>query len=409
MNGCYTKLLSNLAVVLSFYLLLFFIFYFSVALHNPGLLSERSFLNWDSQHYFSIVQNGYQPYSTAFFPLFPLSWKLLGFSPIAISIVNGLVFIFSFSILATAMSFTRKELLLCSSVPCLMFMFLPYTEAFFFACTTLLLAGYYRNNLILVALGFFLCGLCRPVSYFFLPAMIITEIFLQSDRRIFYKRVIIFSSCIAVSLFVTLYIQYVYTGEWFDFFKSQEKWDNHFRIPSFPLTSWAGGKIVSLDASALLAGMLAALASLFLLRNKIVMKRKESISPSVLFSLIYLAEVAVFVLFFRGGSLFSLNRFVYATAFFSVALVWFLRSVQFSMKWWSIFLVASNVFWLLFASYVHIQVVLYFFALSVFLSLFYLSAIKGRIGTLFLAILLLLSASLQVYFFYRFLSYEWVA
>jgi hypothetical protein len=212
-----------------------------------------------------------------------------------------------------------------------------------------------------------------------------------------------------VSLFATLYIQHSYTGEWFDFFRSQEKWDNRFRIPTLPLTSWAGGKIVCLDASALLTGILAGIALLLLIRKKINGKAVPGASSAAVFSLIYLAEVAVFVLFFRGGSLFSLNRFVFATAFFSVALTWFLREVKFSWRWWAIFLVTSNLFWLLFASYVHIQVVLYFLALSVFLSLYYLAAIKKRASTIFLLVLFLLNACLQVYFFYRFLGNEWVA
>src|ERR1051325_1153864 len=92
------KFLSNFVISLVFYLLLFLGFYLFFASHDPSLLSERSFLNWDSQHYFSIVQNGYQSYSTAFFPLFPLSWKLMGLPAFAISIVNGIIFIFSFSL-----------------------------------------------------------------------------------------------------------------------------------------------------------------------------------------------------------------------------------------------------------------------------------------------------------------------
>ena len=121
------------------------------------------------------------------------------------------------------------------------------------------------------------------------------------------------------------FIQFLDTGEWFKFFEAQKHWGNFLQIPRFPLTSWAGGFIVRLDGFAFLIGIILG-GFLLGLIFKLKQFRNTIIPSEVIFSLAYLGGITLIVLLFRGGSLFSLNRFIFATPFIIVAFNFWIKS-----------------------------------------------------------------------------------
>lgn len=390
----------------AFVLLQIFSYYF---LNGRWLLNVDSFLNADAEHYYYISQRGYEGFRFAFFPLFPLLWKLIGVGIFPIVLLNTLLFLICFSAITSLFKIENKtELILLASFPCFIFMFIAYTEALFFLFSTMLLLGLKKNNPGLVCFGIFFCGLTRPTAAVFIPAIILTIYFGSQPVREKISKGFLYSLFALLGLGAAIIIQRLMADEWLSFFEVQKGWGNELRIPKLPFTSWAGGKIVRLDASALLVGFFAAAFLVKTLAAKLNGKHR-TIPPEAVFSISYLAGVSILILLFRGGSFFSLNRFVFATAFFIVAFMYFLSSYSFSYKEVGIFIVISAIFWLLFASYVHIQYLLKFFVLSLYLAMYFLLNNKNiKLKRVVTFGIIIINSILLMYFYYRYLTNEWV-
>ncbi|MEW6469539.1 MAG: hypothetical protein AB1458_11470 [Bacteroidota bacterium] len=408
MHGTLRSAFKNFSVLFFYYSALLLVFYLaSNGFGKTGLLTGSSLLNWDAQHYLKIAEHGYEDiYTSAFFPLFPLIWKLSALGPVGISILNGLLFMVSLAFAGAVWGWTTRLLLLSASVPSLIFMFLPYSEAVFFIASLAVLAGYHKNNTPLLCLGFMLCGMARPVTTVLIPAIIITELCSAGLTRPSFARMLLPVMFSLAGMAIALTYQYAFTGSFTSFFEAQKAWGNNPGWPEFPLTSWGGDKIVRLDGTALLAGFVAGLAFLFLC----IKGRIRTLPREVLFSILYLSGIALLIFLIRGGSLFSLNRFVFATPFFLMALYYLVLRNEFSLKQVFIFFFMTFLFWLMLGSYKHIQVLGWFALTSGFLSLFLLIG-SGRpaLSRAAFILCLALNSGLQVYFFYRFLNGQWVA
>ena len=138
---------------------------------------------------------------------------------------------------------------------------------------------------------------------------------------------------------------------------------------------------------------------------------KDTVLPKeVIFSLAYLGGITIAVLLFRGGSLFSLNRFVFATPFIIVVLNYWIKQ-QFNLKIKKLLLIFGLIFifWFLFGSYVHIQQIIKFGLLSLYATLiFALKSDKEIIRKYSLILLIIINFSFQIIFYIRFLNGDWV-
>ena len=279
----------------------------------------------------------------------------------------------------------------------------------FFAGAVLLLIGFHKENNWMVVAGFLLCSLARPVAYIFIPAILLTEILSSTEKKTILSNAVLFAAAVIGGLFLTLLIQHHYMNEWFSFFEAQEKWGNYFRFPELPLNTWGGDNILRLDGSAMLVGLLACVAVVIWIKNKIQGKIAAT-SKAIIFSTLYLAGISMFVLFFRGGWLFSLNRFVFATPFFVICFFYFLKQINFDTKKIAWSFLAVSICWLLFGSYVHIQALFKYEALTIYLLLFMLVSSKNKIiSNASFVICLTGNILLLLFFYYRFLSGNWVA
>ncbi len=344
----------------------------------------------------------------AFFPLFPFLWKLLHVGPIGISIVNGLIFIFSLAWLASAYNIQTRKLLLLASIPSILFMFLPFSEALFFLSSVLLLIGLKKEIFSLVITGIIFSGLSRPVASVFIPAIIILHYFTgdNSKQKIF-QTLWMVVAC-AGSMLAVFVLQYVQTGEWLSFIHIQKDWGNYLRMPVIPLNSWAGGFIVRLDAIAFFFGIASAVMLGYILSGK--SKIKINFDRPLVFSLCYLSILSIIILFTRGGVLNSLNRYLFCSAFFFITLDNALQKIVFSKKNILLLFFASGIFWLLFASYVHIQTILKFELLTLYLIMLLAINAENKFwkNTGYYSILACNIIFLMI-FMQRFLSGAWVA
>lgn len=322
------------------------------------------FLIWDAKHVYSIVHDGYNSSTCAFFPLFPYFWKILQLSPTLISGLNFFIFVTAAVILFKHYSATKMEVLLGIGFPSLLFMILPYSEALLYLISVLFLLALNRKNLNLAVLMLFLMSLTKPTVAVFLPAIFLVE-YLNSDQLQYKFRQLTFSLvAVLTGNFLVFWIQKQATGNWFDFFQAQSDWGNRLRWPEFPLSTWSAPQVIWIDAFAFWVCMFstALLIYFFLLK----FKSGKSISRALGYSLIYLAGTGWFVLFFRGGSLFSLNRFVLATPFVWTAMIE-LKRMQFGMNHRKLIWVGAVSFFvvsLIFGSFLHIKTLLLYLLLD---------------------------------------------
>ncbi len=367
--------------------------------------TEQSLLQFDALHYQTVKDQGYFGVEVAFFPLFPFIWKLLHLSPAGIAVFNALVYFISAFFLFRYLKLSVKEQLICLLTPGLVFFVAPYSESVFFAAAAMMLIGIDQRKKWMVVSGLLLCAVSRPAFTVLLPALILMEFFSQNPgsrwKRILVHVLVTFTGGMIVAL-----IQYSYTGKWFEYFSIQSVWDNSLRIPALPLRSWGSQSAIMLDGIALLITAASGIFFIFL-----VVKNKIREVPDILkVSLAYLAGMGLIVLLFRGGSLFSLNRFVFCSPFFFVVAVAFLRAA-FRLSTMHIVLVFFLLvcYWLLFGSYVHIQTFFKYGALSLVCLAGLLvkhRQVKARnVGfSLFICVLF----AVQMLFVIRYLHGDWV-
>lgn len=311
-----------------------FIFFLSHFLGFTNIFpSAENLLQWDSGFYYSISQHGYEYYwyrgsNSGFFPFFPYVWRWLHLNVWTVCIFNFVIYVTGVYLLFKRFKFSVSQTLCYMSIPSAIFFFLPFTEAFFFLFSSMLLIGLQKDSNIMIVVALFLCSVTRGTAMFFIPAIICVQLF--SSRIISIKKAVI-NTCLYIfstllGLFVVVLVQYYQTYEWFAFAKVQTKFYHHFLAwPGFPLISFGDNKLLWLDGMALFFGFLAVvLCVIFAIR--FLMRKDDGIfqHKAFWFSATYLAMVVFYSVFYTDSNregltpINSINRYVFASAYFFV-------------------------------------------------------------------------------------------
>ncbi|MFT6850190.1 MAG: hypothetical protein ACJATA_001000 [Sphingobacteriales bacterium] len=288
--------------------------------------------NWDVDWYKMIVEDGYsfakgQQSNVAFYPLFPLVWKSLGSSLLGISIFNLLIFNSALLIFWKTFKLKAWELLNLVAIPSLFFCFIPYSEALFFLGGAILLGGLKKEKLWMLALGLFICGITRSVSVIFVP--IIFGVYLLSSNKENWKinslRFLGLSTLLLALNWLVHRFLVAQSGVEFTTYELQKAWNKVLAIPQLPLTTWGGRRLVWLDGISLFVGFS---TLIWLLKKGWNKFENLDYAPkkSRVFSFSYLFLVTIITLLFavsngNSTSVYSLNRYIFATPFFSIFLL----------------------------------------------------------------------------------------
>ncbi len=394
-------------LALSYYAGCFFLLWIlAYFFHFSEVFSVHNFLNWDAAHYDHIAHVDYTGFRNTFFPLFPFFWKYTQIGPIGISLVNGLFYVISFAFLAYTLQYSFREFLLMLSFPTLIFMFLPYAESFFFLGASMVLLGFAKRKVWIICTGLIIAALARPVACLFIPIVTVSCFF--DFRKETLRKLPLYLIAIIVGIAGVVIIQHHTTGDWFAFSHAEKQWwGNDPKFPRLPFTTWGGDEVARLDGTSLLIGVSASVACFVLFFRQIKGEKYEA-SSELIFSLLYMAAICWFVLFTRSGSLFSLNRFVFTVPFFYVCLSHLLK-IKWRWKEYLFIFFAINAFWLIMGSYVHIQEVLKYLLVTLFLmSFLFISHPKRYLSLSAYMICLLGNIALQVYFYQYFLKGGWI-
>jgi hypothetical protein len=393
------------------FLILFCFVSIWLVLYFQSLINELnfsdSFFFFDAQHYFQIVQHGYTIGETAFFPFFPLVWKFLNLSPLGISIVNSIIYFLSFFTICRLLNLKNFEIVLYSFIPSIVFFFQPYSEALFYFFSSLLIYGFVKKKDSIIILGLVLSGFCRPTAVIFLPSLFLVYLI---DKETSLKRFFVYSTFVVISFLLVMIFQFLQTNVWFSFFEVQKSgWGNYLRIPTIPLNTWGGDNLLRYDSLAFFSGIIIGFYILKLLFYKLKNKTIE-VSSEVVFSLGFIFFTVITILFFRGGMLFSLNRFVFATVFFPIILNHYFK-LNFSFNKSEILLIiilliASYSFF--FGAYQHIQKFLKFLITSLIIISFLFYKYKNVNRNIFNPILIIIIFSLFLWTSNLIITGRWV-
>ena len=381
----------------------------TVLLIDGASLLNFDFLVWDAQVMYRIVQSGYDYYTAAFYPMFPLLWKWLSVGPAVISILNCMLFLVGVSILGSSLRLTRTSFLLHCSWPSVLFMILPYSEALLFVLTFCFMHFRGKGSWVVAGVFLFLMSITKPTAAIMLPALFFAEAMVCDSLPNCIRRILYFSVMILAGNLGVWYYQFCQTGEWMIFFRSQsEIWQQSLSFPTLPLATWDSNYVIWLDAAALYFTLLALVFSVLMLRDRILHGFRFDVSWC--YAAIALAGTGMFVLCFRHGLLFSLNRFVFASAFFMyLAPRGPIRPEVYrvlSSIW--LHIVVAVVVALLCGCYQHIRLAIAFTLLAILL-VYYARHAWFRHNHYSAYIVLVFLWCFSVFYGYRILTYQWVA
>ncbi len=284
----------------------------------------------DAYHYACIKNNlyNYDPNDEvsrsnfAFFPLFPLAWKISMLSGKGIIIVNFLLHLASILILTLVFcpKSVVQSLLVIFALPTLTVFLIPYSEALFMFSISIALLGWKRQNNMLYILGLLLASMTRPVFILLIGAAIATEIFFlicDKKRKIQYKQLIITISTVLTGTFLVTLFQWTYHhGSLLTFINAQKHWGTFLQVPG-GIVDWSregyGMNVWALVFCCVFGGII--LFSKFLRRKEL---ETETYDYWYYFSWIYMILATLFVLLLQGGCLHSLYRYTLCTPFFYI-------------------------------------------------------------------------------------------
>jgi hypothetical protein len=397
---------------IGFHLLLYFLFQREILPHLPGYSNGLPF---DAAWYEEIVRRGYKYYNgaqsnAAFFPMLPLIWKLSHLGPRGMGVLNLIFFSAGFAIFNLLYKLDSQARFLLLTIPSIYFVWVPYTEALFILFNTIFLFGLIKNKRWIMWAGLFFVSLTRPTTMVLAPALFIMELLANEKRNLFHAMgvfLINYAIPLLTGLGLFIFYQYYATGVWFAFFKQEVNWGHEFAWPTFPLSNYHGFKLLWLNAIAMFIGLISLIILLKSGVKWLVKNKSETDKPFVL-SCLYITGVTLVTLLFNPiwGSnttnVFDIHRYVFVSPFFWIffSRVLMVNTAYRPVHYMAVF-VLTNLFWLLFAHYRSLELMLYFNTTGVYMVMFMLLSdkrVKWVVPTI-AAINLILQVNMHQWFF----------
>jgi hypothetical protein len=226
-------------------------------------------------------------------------------------------------------------------------------------------------------------SLTRATAINLIPALLLMV--LLSNKRALWRTAIRhfmtqYVAPIALGLFVFTYVQYLYTGVWFAYFKAQAgAWMRVFSVPILPFDGGPPDTML-FNALAIFVCLLATIYGVYFIFNWL--KNNKTYEKGLLFSIGYLTITLLLALFFSPRwdtvKTIVIGAFRYAlfTPFLFRFFIFILEEVSYSWKHYVFAFLIANIVWLSFGSYAHIQTFLLFTGMTIMVLLYMLSTRK---------------------------------
>lgn len=298
--------------------------------------TSSNLLSWDASHYNEIRQYLYSPDKMwvgnfAFFPLFPVVWRLSQMGPMGISVFNYLLYVIGLAIVALIFGrdipYWKCLLMLCA--PMAVIYMIPYSEALFFITIALGMIGMIRHRYWLFFVGFFLACTTRAAGNILGVAFVIADVLMglrnkDSVSTTFLNILSHLAPIVSAVLLVVLFQHLRGAEHWFEYVLAQQYWGKELSWPTWPFSDWSQeGASVSQPLIYILT--LPALLWLVLQLWKSIKKQtSEPVDDRYqlrLLSVLFFVGNVLLALFTQHGCLFSQARLLSCTPFFAFLLV----------------------------------------------------------------------------------------
>jgi len=306
-------------------------------------ISNDNLLNWDAAIYSCVSEQMYQPgtdcYGSvrgAFFPLFPIIWRVSHLNARGISVLNYLLFTLSISILIQlflAVTPLKKNLVFVAliTLPSSIIYFIPYSESLFLATMTIAIYGVMQRKYWYYFIGIALMSMVRPATLFILIAMLAMEAhsFLKyQELKRLSQELISKLSPFIIGYALTLIYQYLYSGTWTTYLDAAEFWGGGLK----PISSISDWSIEGFGLSIFALSFVVLPSLIYLVRAVLRPSDSRTFSFShyqsenprnalCVLSALYLSGIFLFTLLTSGGNLHSFFRFTLCSPFFYVLLL----------------------------------------------------------------------------------------
>lgn len=298
------------------------------------------FQRWDAAIYMSIrdhyytAEGSYNQVRGAFFPLFPMVWKLSNTGTLGISLINYLLFVLSIGLLIQYLfkEKTKEKLFLFAiliSFPSTIVHYVPYSESIFLLIMTGMIIGLVRKNKALYFTFALLLATVRPAAVFILLALLAAELinflanrdFKQFIRESFYKAVPFVLGFIA-----SLGFQYYFTKSWTTVLDAQKFWKtDSFSFPD-RIVDWSveGFSLNTFSVCFIcIPAVFFILMSLYKSIQKQASQSHEDKLHNYLLNLaaIYFVGIMSYRMLTNGGSLNSSFRYIIGSPLFYITVI----------------------------------------------------------------------------------------
>ncbi len=308
---------------------------------------------WDGSIYNEIRENYYNngDHKYAFFPLFPLLWKISHISVLYIGLINYLLFgisviIFSMFFLDTARTGILERICVFTAaivLPQVVVYYLPYAEALFTFTFALAIYGLIKNKYWLFFIAILLFAMTRPTFLIIgLSFVIIDVVYLIKHRNIghFIKELSLKLLPLLLGTCIVFIMYYFNSGSLTKYFESVNQfWSMSFRIPD-RIADWS---IEGFGMNVFTIFFIVITSLILFLNNflKIIRSDKTEGQPSIFKgdtnfikeyffnnAIIYFWGVFIFVVFYQDCTLNGLSRYIIASPYFFIFLFYFYANLK---------------------------------------------------------------------------------
>ncbi len=310
-------------------------------------LVNEDLVTWDAAIYecisvglYATNANCYNEVKAAFFPLFPIVWKLTHSTTSGISLINYLLFILSIAALVELLlktNFVNKltTYIVLITLPSSVIYAIPYSESLFLLTMTSVAYGLLHKKQNFVFVGCLLMAMVRPATAFVLIAFLCVEfiIWLQNKNfKLFLKSCSRILIPFMLGYMASIGIQKISSGSWLAYVNAQKNWVGSVRLAN-EISDWSvEGYSLSLIAlffvciPAFVFAIWLMLSFTSATKSKFIHQLSNYNSEYlVTVSAFYLVGILVFTLLTSGGNLHSVFRFVLCSPLFYIALLYVLN------------------------------------------------------------------------------------
>jgi hypothetical protein len=198
---------------------------------------EQQACNWDAEHYKNIRDSMYAGssvliiYRYAFYPFFPMMWKLSHTNVHGIVFLNYLFYSLALILLTSIfLKGSKSELFyysLALLIPTAIVFYLPYTESLFMLLFALAVIGLLKQKYWLFFLALLCLSMTRPSGLMLCVTFLVANTFLfirQKQLARYFKDCLLIILPILLGWVIVAAIQYHYSSSWITYLRACSLW-----------------------------------------------------------------------------------------------------------------------------------------------------------------------------------------